>query len=147
MHFAPNILTQYPKKTRGQPPIAVQIGAGTRAQFLGRVANYSSHSRSPVVVHRGPLFFNLADHADRSLWVRGCVAKPRGVCTSSLRGRRSKGKGEGEFEREARSWDWEGSPPPNSPPTTHPHDRASRSNSPSLFPFERRPRRLLHKRL
>lgn len=56
MHFAPNILTQYPKKTRGQPPIAVQIGAGARAQFLGRVANYASHSRSPVVVHRGPLF-------------------------------------------------------------------------------------------
>ena len=49
MHFAPNILTQYPKKTRGQPPIAVQIGAGARAQFLGRVANYASHSRSPVV--------------------------------------------------------------------------------------------------
>ena len=49
----------------------------------------------------------------------------------SLRGRRSKGKGEGEFEREARSrsWDCHHPPPRLPPPTTHPHDRASRSLS------------------
>ena len=62
---------------------------------------------------------------------------------TSLRGRRSKGKGEGEFEREARSWGWVvGGESRFALELPQSHDRASRSNSPSPFPFERRPRRL-----
>ena len=61
----------------------------------------------------------------------------------SLRGRRSKGKGEGEFEREVRSWGWVvGGESRFALELPQSHDRASRSNSPSPFPFERRPRRL-----
>ena len=60
--------------------------------------------------------FSASDCASRN-------ARVKLASNSSLRGRRSKGKGEGEFEREARSWDSQ------FPPTTHPHDRASRSLS------------------
>ena len=113
-----------------------------RSLFVPSVSSANTNEKGPLLAGNSSLYLACVNIAvSRQYLAR--LAFVQVEIFISLRGRRSSEKR--QREREARSWGWViggnwelGGDPSQS------HDRASRSNSPSPFPFERRPRRLLN---